>query len=140
MEYKKLTLDWDYYMVKMLTKHKEEILNLIKSTCGKVEILDTKKGLNLIADLKNPADLHSLILLRLYCFDDIFRIRNEIDKDYDGQPHRINRIWLEKDGHTKTKILDADASQIELSTFEALLDVVAGKRPIKEKKENVEKK
>jgi len=132
MIYGELTLDWDYYMIKMLKQHKSKVLKLIKSTTTKIQVLDTKKGLNLIAELKEPADLNQLLLLRLYCFDDIFRIRNEISKSFDNQAHRINRIWLTKDGYTKTTIFSEETKKFNIAEFDKFLVMIENKRPIKE--------
>ena len=134
MKYNELTLDWDYYMIGMIEHHKTAIMSLIKTVCTDIKVLNTKKGLNLIGVCKNPLSLEELLLLRLYCFDDIFRVRNEISKSLDGQPHRINRIWLKKNDFEKPIIFEGDAKNLNVALFDHFIAMIENKRPQEKKK------
>ena len=134
MKYTELTLDWDYYMIGMLQHHKKAVMSLIKTVCTDIKVLNTKKGLNLIGVARNPLSLEELILLRLYCFDDIFRVRNEISKSLDGQPHRINRIWLKKNDFEKPTIFEGSTDNLNVALFDHFLSMIDSKRPQEKKK------
>jgi hypothetical protein len=134
MKYETLTLDWDYYMLGMLQHHKIKIISLIKQVCTEIKVLDTKKGLNIIGKAKQPLTLEELLLLRLYCFDDIFRVRNEISKSLDGQPHRINRIWLKKNDFEKPTIFEGDAENLNVALYDHFMAMIDKKRPSEVKK------
>jgi len=134
MMYDELTLDWDYYMVQLIRKHKAAVLKILKVECSAVKILNTQKGINIIAKFKKPKNLQDLIFLRLYCFDDIFRIRNEIDKFHDNQEHRINRIWAIKNGFEKTTIFEGFCKDLKEEFFDDLVGITESKRPKKEVK------
>jgi len=137
MKYKELTLDWDYYMISNITENKENILKLIKICCNNIKVLDTKKGLNLIGDLKKDIDFNELIILRLFCFDDIFRIRNEITKAHQKQLHRVNRIWLSKDGIEKETIFNNSSDNLTIGILDNFILRINSKRPLSNSKKEI---
>lgn len=127
--YDTLTLDWDYYMASTIERNKEAVVQLIQGACEEVTIYSTQKGANLICKFKEPVNIEKLLLFRLLCFDDLFRIRNEVSKMFAGQFHRINRIWLEKDGNAKTRIYQQPANKFDLAKLEKVLEMIKKKRP-----------
>lgn len=127
--YDTLTLDWDYYMAGTIERNKEAVVALIKASCKDITIYETQKGANVICNFAQPVNIEKLLLLRLLAFDDLFRIRNEVSKMFAGQLHRINRIWLVKDGHAKTKIYQQKAEKFDLAKLEKVLEMIKKKRP-----------
>jgi len=95
-------------MIKQIEPNKKQIKALIEKTCKNWEVLKTTKGINIIAELKQELELNDLLFFRLFCFDDIFRIRNEVSKFYQNQYHRINRIWKIKNGIAKENLFYAE--------------------------------
>ena len=108
-----------------LVKHKEQVLSIIQANCKNVKILGTEKGLNLIGTLKKPINVLDLMLLRLLCFDDVFRLKMDINKIYDRQLHRVNRIWSKKNDYKKPIIINGESIKVfNIKVFEQLLGIL----------------
>ena len=131
MKHTQITLDYDYYMLGVLEQYKSQVVNLLKQICSDIVVYNTKKGLNIIATLKTPIEVDQLLLFRLMLYDDLFRIRNEVSKIYDNQEHRINRIWLAKDGHEKAEIFRGDIKDFDIIVFQDMLELIKTKQPKK---------
>ncbi len=140
-QYDKLTLDWDYYQLDLIKLAKDNVINLLNSLCNHITIYEGNKGLSIIGELNEPINFLTLITYRYLLADDIFRIRAELKKYYNEVPHRINRIWLEKNG-VKKKILYSQKKLTEQAYIDAIQrleikELIYKKKQIKENEKKI---
>lgn len=127
-----ITIDWDNYCWFNVDNQKMKIFEFIKASAEHITIYESQKGVNLNIRLKQPVNTIEHFFIRAILFDDLFRQRNDIRKYWENQFHRINRLWLVKNGVEKRIVFNGKGEQMSITLFEDVLELLKSKLKEKE--------
>lgn len=122
-----ISLDWDNYCYFNINNHRQKIYEFLKASAEHIAIYESEKGLNLVIRLKNPVNTIEMFFIRGILYDDLFRQRNDVRKYWDNQMHRINRIWLVKNGFEKRLVFSGKGEQLTSTVYEDVLELLKSK-------------